>query len=405
MPHDTPAAQVMTPVPYAIDDTATVLEAGVEMAQSHFRHLLLRSPQGEVVGLVSERDIFRSQQQGMTQVFRPIDAAISVADLGQLAREVRLLGERMFRQGMEVGQFTRFMSSMNDRISRRLLQVLSEGRDLGTSFCWLAFGSEAREEQGFVTDQDNGIIFDRPDSGDVERVRAALLEFARDVNEGLDACGFPRCKGNIMAGNPELCLSLDEWKSKFSGWIRATTPTALLNATIFFDLRAVHGDGRLAGALLDHLLAQTKGNTIFLHHMAVNALEAAPPLGRLSRFSTDRGSHRGTIDLKTQGSRLFVDVARIYALANAVRGANTVERLRIVGQRVKRSLGAIEGDIAAFRFIQGIRLQRQLDSLRDGRDANRIDPYALDELRQRFLRESLRQAASLQERLKMDYCP
>jgi signal-transduction protein with cAMP-binding, CBS, and nucleotidyltransferase domain len=82
-----------------------------------------------------------------------------------------------------------------------------------------------------------------------------------------------------------------------------------------------------------------------------------------------------------------------------------VERLRVVGQRIKRSLGAIEGDIAAFRFLQGVRLQRQLDSFRDGAEANRINPYALDELRQRFLRETLRQAGSLQERLKMDYCP
>ncbi len=149
MSHDAAAAQVMTPNPRVIDDTATVLEAGIEMAQSHFRHLLLRGSQGQVAGLVSERDIFRAQQQGMAHVFRPIDAAGSVAELAQLARDARLLGERMFLQGMEVGQFTRLMSAMNDRISRRLLQVLGEGRGLDIPFCWLAFGSEAREEQGF----------------------------------------------------------------------------------------------------------------------------------------------------------------------------------------------------------------------------------------------------------------
>ena len=397
----------MTAAPLMIDDGASVLEAGVEMAQGHFRHLLLRSSQGPVVGVVSERDIFRAQQQGMAHVFRPIDRQAASANWPRLALDVRQFGERMFRQGMEIGQFTRLMSSMNDRISRRLLQMLGSG-DLGASFCWLAFGSEAREEQGFVTDQDNGIVFVPPEPADpahVEEVRAGLLAFARQVNDGLDACGFPRCKGNIMAGNPELCLSLAEWKEKFSRWIRATTPKALLNATIFFDLRAMHGNERLAETLLDHLLAESRGNTIFLHHMAVNALGVAPPIGRISRFTTGGGQDRGTIDLKTQGSRLFVNVARIYALANGVRGANTVERLRVVGQRIKRSFSAIEGDIAAFRFIQGIRLRRQLDSLRAGGDANRVNPYALDELRQRFLRESLRQAASLQERLKMDYCP
>jgi CBS domain-containing protein len=50
-------------------------------------------------------------------------------------------------------------------------------------------------------------------------------------------------------------------------------------------------------------------------------------------------------------------------------------------------------------------MRRQLDSLRDAGDPNRIDPYTLDELQQRILRESLRQAASLQERLRLDYGP
>jgi CBS domain-containing protein len=403
--HETPVAQVMTPAPRGIEDTATVLEAGIEMAQSQFRHLLLKNSEGQVVGLVSERDIFRAQQQGIAHVFQPIDEARSVDELVELARKVREFGERVFRQGMEVSQFMRLVSSMNARISRRLLAVLGAGREISAPFCWLAFGSEAREEQGFVTDQDNGIVFLPPDGGDSERIRAGLLDFARAVNEALDACGFTLCKGNIMAGNPDLCLSLAEWQGKFSGWIRATTPTALLNATIFFDLRGVHGDERLADALLEHVLAEVKGNTIFLNHMALNALEVGPPIGRFSRFATEGGRYRGTIDLKTQGSRLFVDVARIYAIANGVRAANTVERLRIVGQRINRSLGAIGGDIAAFRYVQAIRLRRQLDSFKDGGDANRVDPYALDELQQRILRESLSQAESLQERLKLDFCP
>jgi CBS domain-containing protein len=401
IPYDTPAAQIMTRSPRNIDDTASVLEAGIEMAQSQLRHLLLRSAEGTVVGMVSERDIFRAQQHGIAHVFKPIDEAASVADLAQVALTVREFSERAFRHGTEISQFMRMVSSMNDRITRRLLEIVAKTRELAVPYCWLAFGSEAREEQGFVTDQDNGIVFAVPAGAATDDARGRLLAFAREVNDGLDACGFARCRGDIMAGNPEWCLSLDEWKAKFAAWIRATTPQALLNATIFFDLRPLHGECRLADVLLDHLLAHARGNTIFLHHMAVNALDVAPPIGRIIRFTT-RG---GTIDLKTEGSRLFVDVARIYALAHGVRSANTAERLRVVGQRMKRSLSAIEGDIAAFRFIQAARLRRQLDSLREGGDANQINPYGLDEMQQRILRESFRQAGSLQERLKLDYRP
>jgi CBS domain-containing protein len=402
---EAPVAEVMTPEPKMIEDTASVLEAGISMAEGRCRHLLLRSAEGKVVGLVSERDIFRAQLHGVADVFRPIDEAGSVADLVDLASRVREFGERVFRQGMEIGQFTRALSSLNDRIARRVLTLCTEKRHLDVSFCWLAFGSEAREEQGFVTDQDNGIAFAAAVPGEVERVRARLLDFAREVNEALDACGFARCKGNIMAGNPEWCLSLEEWKGRFSSWIRSATPQALLNSMIFFDLRPIYGDGLLAEAMLDHLMDASKNSTLFLHHMAINALHHAAPIGRFRQFATAGGGSGGTIDLKTQGTRLFVDVARIYALANGVRTANTVQRLRVVGQRIKRSLSAIEGDVAAFRLVQTIRMRRQLDSLRDGGDPNRIDPYALDELQQRILRESLRQAASLQERLRLDYRP
>jgi CBS domain-containing protein len=404
-PYDAPVSEIMTRAPRMIEDTASVLEAGIEMVQGRFRHLLLRGAEGKVVGLVSETDIHRAQQYGVTHVFRPIDEASSVAELVDVAQRLREFGERVFRQGMEVGQVMRLVSSMNDRITRRMLDVLGSGKAFGTPYCWLAFGSEARQEQGFVTDQDNGIVFVPPASGSLDGIRAEFLGFAREVNEALDACGFALCKGNIMASNPQWCLSLEEWKEQFSSWIRATTPTALLNATIFFDLRPVHGDAGVAETLLDHLLGQSRGNTIFLLHMAVNATAVAPPLGRISRFTTEGGEKRGTIDLKTQGSRLFVDAARIYALAHGVRSANTVERLRVVGQRTKRSLSVIEGDLAAFRIVQRIRLQRQLDSLHDGGEANRINPYTLDELQQRILRESLRQAVSVQERLKLDFCP
>lgn len=399
LPYSTPVSEVMTRHPVEVDDAISVFGAAVEMAQGKYRHLLLKSSEGAVVGIVSERDLFHAQQQGISHVFRPIDEAESVDELVELAAKAREFGKRVFSQGMEVSQFLRLTSSINDRITKRLLELLSARRQPPAPFCWLAFGSEGREEQGFVTDQDNGLVFQPPAGADVAAIRAGLLDLAREMNDALHACGFERCKGNIMASNPAWCLSLGEWKARFSSWIRATTPTAILNSTIFFDFRPIFGEMQFAEAMRDHLLDEVKGNSIFLHLLAINALEAMPPLGRLSRFATDNGK----IDLKTQGTRLFVDIARIYALASGVKAVNTEQRLALVGQRIKRSVSAIQGDIAAFRHVQTLRLQRQLASLGDDGDANRLDPYALDELQQRILRESLRQASSLQDRLKLDY--
>ena len=73
-------------------------------------------------------------------------------------------------------------------------------------------------EQTLVTDQDNALIMEGP--------KEAFLEFADRVNRDLDACGFPLCKGDIMARNPRWCLTLQEWRSVFDGWIRNNDPGA-----------------------------------------------------------------------------------------------------------------------------------------------------------------------------------
>ncbi|TRZ56827.1 MAG: CBS domain-containing protein [Rhodocyclaceae bacterium] len=398
-----PIKSVMTPEPVMIDGSATALDAGIEMARRRFRHLLVAEPDGRVTAVVSERDIFKVQQQGVAHFFQPIDAADSVVEIVALSKQHFEFAKRVFRQGMEVSQFTRMISLINDRLTRRLLSIIAGKEHPEMEFCWLAFGSEGREEQGFVTDQDNGIIFVPPPLMNVDTARAKWLEMARKMNDALHRCGFELCKGNIMAGNPEWCLSLDEWKGKFSSWIRTTTPNALLNASIFFDFRRIYGDIDLAERLRDHLLAEIGGNTICLHMLAAIALSVEPPIGKWNRFILAKGDASGTIDLKTHGTRLFVDAARVFALAFGVRAANTEHRLRAVGKRLRRSPSAIEGDIAAFRFVQAVRLRHQLDSGKRGNSSNQLDPYTLNDINQRMLRESLRQAQSLQERLKRDY--
>ena len=98
--------------------------------------------------------------------------------------------------------------------------------------------------------------------------KAAFLAFADQVNRDLDACGFPLCKGDVMARNPRWCLTLDEWRQVFAGWIHDTDGKALLDASIFFDFRALAGAARLAGALRDHVLPQTRADRAFCRAMA-----------------------------------------------------------------------------------------------------------------------------------------
>jgi len=60
-------------------------------------------------------------------------------------------------QGVASGQLTRMISSLNDQLVSRLLDVTAPRHDLsGATLCWIGMGSEGRSEQTIATDQDNG---------------------------------------------------------------------------------------------------------------------------------------------------------------------------------------------------------------------------------------------------------
>ncbi|MCU0952383.1 MAG: DUF294 nucleotidyltransferase-like domain-containing protein, partial [Burkholderiaceae bacterium] len=320
---------------------------------------------------------------------------------------IRNLARNLLAQGASGESLTRTIAALNDALTREVIALTLQANDIGDiNWCWLALGSEGRGEQTLSTDQDNALIFVPAQDDNPERVRHDLIAFAREVNAALDALGFPLCKGGIMASNPEWCLTADEWRLKFTHWIAEPTPVALLNANIFFDLRALHGDAALADDLSHWLLARTAESKLFLRLMVANALQTEPPLGLIRAFEVADGADGdGMLDLKTRGTRIFVDAARVFALGHGIADAGTLERIRRAGEMIRADPKHVAATVEAFNFLQVLRLRTQDRSAdRSARvTPNRIDPYKLNEVDQRMLKEALRQARKLQQRLKETY--
>lgn len=367
----TPIGELMTRDPVSLEEERTLADAAIAMARHGIRHVII-TRDGRFAGVVSERDLFALQRASLARTAQRIRMASSVGELAEAAAQVRSLARHLLAHGVSAEPLTAMVSALNDALTQQLIAMVEKRHPLEGRWCWIALGSEGRMEQTFATDQDNGLIY--AGGGQHE-----LIDFADEVNRGLAAVGFPLCRGDIMARNPRWCLSLEQWRAQFDDWIRNPVPAALMNAAIFFDLRALAGDAALAGALREGILAQTRSNAAFQRALAASAVEARPPLGLLRDFQADE------IDLKGHGARLFVDAARVLALAHGDGETSTAARLRRAGEPAAAD---------AFHHIQALRLRIEGNRLRVG-DLNDLD--------RRVLKEALRQCGELQQRLRLDY--
>ncbi|MCE5989278.1 putative nucleotidyltransferase substrate binding domain-containing protein [Pseudomonas sp. 5FOS] len=401
-----PIARHMTAQPFYLSPQASAFDAAMAMTERHIAHVCLVENR-RLCGVVSERDLFSLQRVDLVHLARTIRHAPRLDTLVSLRGEISQLVERMLAHGASSTQITQIITLLNDHTVCRVIELaLAERGDPGVPFSWLCFGSEGRREQTLHTDQDNGILFEAADSAEADAIRVRLLPLAQYINQCLAQCGFTLCKGNVMAGNPELCLSRSEWARRFAGFVREASPENLLGSSIYFDLRVVWGDEQGCEQLRQGLLDQVADNRIFQRMMADNALRQRPPVGRLREFVlTRQGNDKAaTLDLKVQGLTPFVDGARLLALANGIGACNTLERLRqLVAKGVIEALDGAAYE-EAYHFIQQTRMQQHQRQTRDNLPySNRLDPDSLNHLDRRILRESLRQAQRLQSSLALRY--
>ncbi|MFJ4372283.1 putative nucleotidyltransferase substrate binding domain-containing protein [Pseudomonas japonica] len=401
-----PVSAHMTASPFYLTPQASAFDAAIAMTERHIAHVCLVEER-RLCGVVSERDLFSLQRVDLVHLARTIRSAPRLESLVALRGEIGQLVERMLAHGASSTQITHIITLLNDHTVCRVIELaIAEKGDPGVPFTWLCFGSEGRREQTLHTDQDNGILFEARDAVEAAEIRARLLPLAQHINQNLAQCGFSLCKGNIMAGNPELCLSRAEWARRFAAFIREATPENLLASSIYFDLRVVWGDDRGCEQLRQGILDQVADNRLFQRMMADNALRQKPPVGRFREFVLTRSGNdkAATLDLKVQGLTPFVDGARLLALANGISANNTLERLRQLVQ--KDVIDALDGGAfeEAYHFIQQTRMQQhQIQTRQNLPYSNRVDPDNLNDLDRRILRESLRQAQRLQSSLALRY--
>jgi CBS domain-containing protein len=402
-PMDTPIAGLMSAPVRTLDAAATVQDALLLMSRHGVRHVPF-TERGRVLGIVSERDLFARQRLSLRQISGALRAATDLDTVVRIGPRIREFARALLAQGLSARALTGLVSHLNDELAGRVVELAAQaqGCDLRRA-CWLAFGSEGRGEQTIATDQDNGLVFV---SDDPEADRDRWLALGRRVNQTLDACGYPLCKGGIMAGNPACCLTPLEWQARFERWIDQGAPEDLLNASIYFDFRAIAGDAALAGPMREFVLARARATPRFTKQLAENALRTAPKLNWRGALDPQHEGRHEWIDLKLHGTMVFVDAARLYALAHGVAATGTRERLEAVAPVLRADAREAEAWIGAFEFLQMLRLRTQVDEAARaaaGDNPNRLDVATLNDIDRRILREAFRVGQRLQQRMSLDY--
>lgn len=390
-----PIASVMSGNPITLPPHVPAYEAALAMARHGIRHIVITDAEGKLAGMVSERDLFSLQRISLGQVSNAIRHAPSVASLKQIADDVRHLAKSMLAQGLNTELVLQFVSTLKDLLAQRVIELQFGSTDLGSNvqFCWLALGSSGRFEQSLHTDQDNALIFAHPESIPADQVRSMLLPLAQQTNLALAEVGFAPCGRNNLAGNPQFCLSMEEWHDRFTGWIDYAEGDGLVHAEPFFDFRPRFGEVTLAERLRHWLTNRCKGNRDFLRRLTSNTFRHQPPLEVLRLGEGGEEHYSEGLDLKRYGTEPFVDAARILALGLGVETTTTTTRLREAGATLGVDHQDIDAWLEGFNFIQLVRLRQQIGNTPQA-DLLNID--SLNDLDRRILKEAFRQGRKVQ---------
>ena len=204
--------------PFAVSADDALYDALILMLRHRIHRVLVREGD-EVVGILSQLDLMGFLASHSHLIAHQAARAVSVAELGDAARQIDGLIRVLSEDGVRVEVIAGLVGSLNRQIFQRLWELLAPP-ELRAASCLVVMGSEGRGEQIVKTDQDNALIlrdgfaFDGLEAV-TEAFTAALIEF-----------GYPPCPGGIMLSRPLWRQPLAGFRAALRDWTLGTTPTA-----------------------------------------------------------------------------------------------------------------------------------------------------------------------------------
>lgn len=244
-------------------------------------------------------------------------------------------------------------------------------------------------------DVDLGLVIE--DVSEQEQLEADqwFARVARRVDSGLEESGFRFTESAVRIIDPNVRLSLAEWKQRFHGWVSQPVENNIYASRSFFDFHAFYGDRALADELRDAMLGYAAEHPRFLALLANSCLAQMPPLTFFEGLVVEEGGIQSdTLDLRRSAVFPLIDSARAFGLAGATRQPSTFDRLSGASELLPASRDTFEAAKEAYRVTLQ---QRGRAGLAAGDDGVHIRPSSLSKYDQQILKGSFRSILKLLE--------
>jgi CBS domain-containing protein len=398
----TPIRQVMSAPAYTVSAERLASEVLLEMLERGVRHFPVIGSDGQVIGVVSDAELFASEYRTPFQVRTLIGRATTLEAVEAQLRDMPEIVVALHAARVGSPTISATIAAVWDAAVRRLLDlVVTDEGPPPCPFAWVALGSHARREPMLSSDMDSALVWIGDDEDPAMREYARKV--ARRVVDALKRGGIEPCGRGASAARPAFARSLRSWQSEVARWQHDPgMEQALMLSSIVAEARPVWG--MHAGAPLMAAFRDARSRPQLMRGLAKLALTHRPPTGFMRDLVVEHtGAHAGRLDLKHGGLLPIVDLARYAGLAAGVTSASTRERLRSAAAAGTLPTADARTLEAAFDLLTDLKLAHQVAQVRaDEPPDDYLDPASLDQLTRSYLRDAFRAVAKVQRRIAGD---
>lgn len=357
----------------------------------------------EVVhGVLTVHDLLRFRGREVLSLIRNIEEAENLSQLNAMRQEVEKVLRVLIADGAMASQACKIVSEFNDKVVKRVIGLAQDVcGEPPCSFSWLGLGSEGRREQTLFTDQDNAIIFEDHLAGDGDQY---FKQLSQTIVQGLNECGIPLCKGNVMATNPKFFGNITEWKERVASWVRDVdvSESDLMDTYVFLDFRSIHGDRNLEEELAKHARVLVSQHPFFLKTLADTIVSIPVPIGFFKNFIVEKtGKYRDRLNIKLYGLVPLITCTKILALRQGLMETNTLERIEGLAHAGVISADHRDTLNQAFETFLTLKIRNNLADIDQGKDfGSYIDPKNFSTRQKQLLKEAFWAVSELQKKTK-----